>query len=154
MIFSTRHRALHLDKPKPFKLLGNEIEFVNSHIYLGINLDVIKTLHPLLKSVNKQVTNKILFTLHKIRKFITKEAAILIYKQTILPLIDYAGFMLIACNSEHKESLQKLQNDILRICCEYILSNQVSIVRLHNECTIISIEQRMQKQLLWLMYLL
>ena len=129
--------------------MGNEIKFVNSHIYLGINLDVSTTLHPLLKSVNKRVTNKI-FTLHKIQKCLTKEAAILIYKQTILPLIDYAGFMLIACNSEHKESLQKLQNDILQICFDYRSSNQVSIVLLHNECTVISIEKRMQK----LMYLL
>ena len=30
----------------------------------------------------------------------------------------------------------------------------VSLVRLHKECKIISVEQRMQKQLLWLMYLL
>ena len=78
MIFSTRHRALRLDKLTPFKLLGNEIKFVNAHINLGITLDVAMTLNRLLKSVNKQVTNKI-FTLLKIRKFITKDVAILIY---------------------------------------------------------------------------
>ena len=137
MIFSTRHRALRLDKPTPFKLLGNEMKFVNAHIYLGITLDVAMTLNRLLKSVNKQVTNKI-FTLLKIRKFITKDAAILIYKQTILPLIDYAGCMLIACNKDHKESLQKLQNEILRICCGYRLSDKISTERIHGECKIIA----------------
>ena len=59
------------------------------------------------------------------------DAAILIYKQTILPLIDYAGFMFIACNHHAKEDLQIMQNDILRICCQYKLSDRISIGRLH-----------------------
>ena len=61
---------------------------------------------------------------------------------------------MIACSKEHKENIQKLQNDILRICCGYKVSDRISIVRLDKECKSISIEQCMQKQLLWLMYLL
>ena len=45
------------------------------------------------------------------------KSSVLIYKQTILPLIYYAGFRLIACNIEQKENFPKLQNDILRVCC-------------------------------------
>ena len=76
------------------------------------------------------------------------------YKQTILPIIDYAGFMLISCRREGKNDLQKLQNDVLMICTRTKLSDRVSIPELHAKCKIISLEQRMRKQLLWLMYLL
>ena len=153
MIFSTRNRILKLTNPTPFKMRDIDIKFVKSHVYLGVTLDCAMTLDPLFKSLNKRVTNK-LFTLRKLRKFITKDASILIYKQTILPLIDYIGFLLLACNVEQRESIQILQNDILRTCCGYKLSDGVSIALLHKECNIISIEQRNQRQLLWLMYLL
>ena len=92
--------------------------------------------------------------LRKIRKFITFPAAILIYKQTIRAIIDYSGFMLIACNDSNREDFQILQNDVLRICCKYIRADKISVDKLHKECKIIGIEQRMRRQLLWLMYLL
>ena len=37
---------------------------------------------------------------------------------------------------------------------ECILSDRVSISKLHEKCIILSLKQRMQKQLLWLMYVL
>ena len=107
---------------------------VKNHLYLGVI--IVMSLNPLLKSVNKRVSNMI-FMLRKIRKFITFDAAILIYKQTILPIIEYAGFMLIACNSEAKENMQILQNNLYRICCRYKHSDKISIKRLHKECKII-----------------
>ena len=52
------------------------------------------------------------------------------------------------------EDLQILQNDILRICTRTKLADRVPIPELHRICKIISLKQRMQKQLLGLMYLL
>ena len=46
-----------------------------------------------------------------------------------------------------------MQNDILRLCCKITLNEHVSIKDLHKRCKIISLEQRMRKQLLWLMYI-
>ena len=135
MIFSTRNRISNLDHLVPFILKGHSIKYEQSHAYLGITLDSMMTIYPLVKSVNKCVTNKIVM-LRKIRKL----GEVLIYKQTILPLIDYAGFILISCNVDHKDYLQKLQNDVLRICCNYRLSDMISIECLHKECKIISIE--------------
>ena len=40
-----------------------------------------------------------------------------IYKQPILPLLDYAGFILISGNVSERNDLQTLQNDALRIYC-------------------------------------
>ena len=131
----------------------NNIDFVNSHTYLGIPIDATMSLTPLVKNIKKRVSNK-LFMLRKIRKFRTFDASVTVYKQTILPIIDYAGFMLISCKKEDKNDLQKLQNDVLRICTRNKMSDRVSIPELHAKCKIISLEQRMRKQLLWLMYLL
>ena len=84
---------------------------------------------------------------------ITEKAASSIYKQTILPVLDYAGFLLLSCNNSDRSDLQKMQNDILRICYRLKLSDQVSIKELHKKSKMLSLEQRMQKQLLWLMYI-
>ena len=40
-----------------------------------------------------------LFMLRKIRKYLTFDASVLVYKQTILPIVDYAGFLLLQATS-------------------------------------------------------
>ena len=66
---------------------------MNSHSYLGILLDSSMSLTPLLNSVKKRVTNKVfIYMLREIRKYLNFDATICVYKQTILPLIDYSGF--------------------------------------------------------------
>ena len=97
------------------KACGCEISFVNHHRYLGLILDSTMSLGPVTKDIKKRITNTI-FMFRKIRKFLTFEASIVVYKQTVHPIIDYAGFLLISCNKEERDDFQKLQNDILRIC--------------------------------------
>ena len=138
IIFGTRSRLSNLHDPSPFKMGANNIDFVNSHTYLGIPIDATMSLTPLVKNIKKRVSNK-LFMLRKIRKFLTFDASVTVYKQTILPIIDYAGFMLISCKKEDKYILQKLQNDVLRICTRNKMSDRVSIHELHAKCKIILI---------------
>ena len=64
--------------------------------------------------------------------------SILVYKQTIQPIIDYAGFMLRACHKDDKSDRQKMQNGILRIFNRSKLSDMISIRELHSKCKIIS----------------
>ena len=111
------------------------------------------SLVPQMKSVKKKLNNKV-YMLRKIRKYLTLDAAVLVYKQTILPIIDYSGFLLLSCNAGDIEELQVIQNDILRICTRNRVSDRVSIPDLHKKCKIIGLKQRMHKQLLWLMYIL
>ena len=153
MIIGNRNKLATVSSPNAFQMCGNAISWVTSHSYLGLVLDSTMTLTPLLKNIKKRISNKI-FMLRKIRKFLTFNAAVSVYKQTILPIIDYAGFLLISCKKEDKNDLQKMQNDILRICNRSRLSDRVSIPDLHSRCKIISLEQCMRKQLLWLMYIL
>ena len=116
------------------------IKFVNNHVYLGVTLDSAMTLTPLRKCIKKRVSNKI-FKLRKIRKYLTFDAALLIYKQTILPIIDYVGFLLIASNQADMDDIQILQNDIIRICTRSRIADRVSITELHSMCKIISVKQ-------------
>ena len=53
-----------------------------------------------------------------------------------------------------KEIFKKIQNDILRICDKSRVVDKVSIDILHGKCKVLGLEQRMRKQILWLMYLL
>ena len=70
-----------------------------------------------LSDTKKTVINR-LFNLRKLRPYITEKSAVpvAIYKQTILPVFDYAGFMLISCNKSDRKDLQVIQNDALRTC--------------------------------------
>ena len=76
----------------------------------------------------------------------------MLYKQTILPFLEYAGFMLIACGVKERRDLQKCQNDTLRICTKVKLADHVRIEYLHEKCKIVSLEQRRRQQLLMLMF--
>ena len=124
---------------------------VSYQVNLGIMLDQMMTLTPLTKEIKKKISNMI-FMLRKLRKFLTFDAAVSVYKQMILPIIDYVGFMLISCRKEDRNDFQILQNDILRICNMSRLSDRVSIPYLHAKCKILSLEQRRRKQLLRLMF--
>ena len=98
------------------------------------------TLSSLFAKVTKVVSNKI-YNLVKIRNYIDVNCALTIYKQTILPLLDYTGFMLIVGNVLERNSLQTLQNNTLRICFN---------VRLRD---LLSLEQRRRRQLLFLVFI-
>ena len=83
--------------------------------FLGIILDNEMTFRPLLCDLNKKIINKI-FLLRKIQQYIDSGSALLIYKQTILPIFDYPGFMCLSLNVNDKRDLQIMQNDALHFC--------------------------------------
>ena len=148
----TRAKLKHLEPFAPIRLYDSDVIFVRQYNYLGVILDSEMNLRPFYEHVKKNVYVKI-FSLLKLRKCLTEHAAIMLYKHTILPFLEYAGFMLIACNVEDHMDLQKCQNDALRICTGVQLRDRVRIENLHDKCKIVSIEQRRRQQLLMLMYM-
>ena len=153
IMFNTRNSLSSIVNPTPFDYLGNKIDMVKSHMYLGIFLDDVMSLIPLFKNIKKRISNKI-FHLKKLRKYMCFDASVLVYKQTILPIFDYAGFLLISLSNGDIDDLQILQNDILRICNRSRISDKVSLVVLHRKCNMLSLRQHMEKQLLGLMYII
>ena len=69
-----------------------------------------------------------------------------------MPIIDYSGLLLLACNKSQKYDLQVIQNDVLRFCDNKKLEDKISIELLHKKAKLSSLEQRRYKQLLCLMY--
>ena len=94
-----------------------------------------------------------IYSLAKIRNRITLKCALAIYKQTILPLFDYTGFMQLTINVSDKNDLQILQNNALRICYNVRLRDKVLIERMHNQANLLSLDQRRQKQVLLLLFI-
>ena len=98
----------------------------------------------------KRRMENIIFVLSKIRKYIDDKTAILVYKQAVLPLVEYADFVLISCTIGQRYDLHVLQNNALRLCEIYRLSDGIQIDLLHRECSILGLEQRRRNQLLQL----
>ena len=125
---------------------------MSKYNYLGIMLDSEMTLEQFYKTILKKINYRI-FSLRKIRKYISFEVAVQIYKQTILPYFDYGGFLCISLSKDKKHDLQVMQNDILKICNKSKLSDRISIEHLQIKSKLLSLEQRREKQLLMLMYI-
>ena len=71
--------------------IGNVVlDEVPSYNYLVVILDN----KSLFDSFLKEKCRKIILRLHQLGKLITKAVANLVYKQTLLPLLDYADFLI------------------------------------------------------------
>ena len=130
---------------------GTLVESVKSYNYLGVIVDAELSLSHHIPEVHNRVQRKI-FHLRKIRKYLNEFAAFQVYKQTILPLLDYCGFLAMSGNKSAYTSLQTLQNDALRACVGYPNGYAMSRVDLHKTAKLSSVFQRWDKQLLMVMY--
>ena len=92
VIFGTRYMLKKFSNPK-IELEGMVLENVGHYKYLGINLDSTLNFNKHMNCLLKTVSHK-LFLLSKIRKFITKAAALRIYNvMVLLPYIDYGDIV-------------------------------------------------------------
>ena len=113
MIFGSKHT---LAKVKDFKLVieGQEIERVLSYTYLGITLDPSLTFDKHVSKLVIRVTNRVR-QLKSMHTFLTSRAALLVYKNMILPIVEYGDFFLSATTKCNRDKLQVLQNKALRV---------------------------------------
>ena len=150
MLVGTRQK---LAASLPLKIsLGNaEIDSVVKYNYLGVIIDSELTLTNHLSEVHDRVQRKV-FHLRKIRKYINEFASFQVYRQTILPLLDYCGFLSMSGNKNSFVPLQTLQNDALRACVGYPDGYRMTRVELHKNAKLGSVYQRWDQQLLMIMY--
>ena len=146
-----RNRLSKLCDTRPFKINEMCMKYVKQYNYLGVIIDAEMSLLPLSKNIEKRVIDKV-YMLRKVRRHLTYHAALQIYKQLILPIFDYAGFLLIACTRNKKHDLQVIQNDVLRFCENSQREDRISLDVMHNKVKLISLEQRRCKQVLSLMF--
>ena len=123
LFIGTRSKLSKFSNVDPLKLYDKDVAIVTQYNYLGVILDSEMTLRPFINYIKKTVSHKI-FTLAKIRECVTEHAAVMIYKLTILPYIEYAGFLVISC-TVMSDVIYKFVKMML---CEYALSTGLLIV--------------------------
>ena len=99
-----------------FKIkIGNKLlDEVEIYTYLGVRLDIRLKFDGFLKEKCNKINIR-LYQLGKMRKYLTNNIANLIYKQTIVPLFDYADFLIEGGQNVLIERLDALHSKALYI---------------------------------------
>ena len=138
----------------PIMLRCNEhrLGLVRSYKYLGVDITNDLNMDEYVSNVYKKASYKI-HMLSKIRKYITIYAAGQIYKQTILPYLDYASFMMDSAHQYSLSLLDKVQKRGIRLIeYENDYKKRVDIKTLMRRYKIENIRHRRDLELLSFMY--
>ena len=82
------NRSNTVDPSIKLQCKHHTLERVNSYKYLGVDVTDDLDMNMYVNSIYKKANYKV-YMFSKIRRYITKYAAIMLYKQTILPYMDY-----------------------------------------------------------------
>ena len=127
---------------------GATIKEVEAYKYLGTTLDSTLTAKSQLSRLNQTLALK-LKTLRKMRNFISENTALLLYKTTILPIIDYNDIIYSLLTQQQALKLQRIQNRALRTIYR---DRQLNTQELHDKAKIDQLATRRNIHLLALMY--
>ena len=152
LLIASRNKLCNINYELKLQIRNTSLDFVKKFVYLGVYLDSEMLIQPLMSHVKKVISSKVKI-LSRIRKYVTTKCALSIYKQTIPPLFDYAGFLLISCNKKDRGDLQIIQNNCLRTCYNVRLLDRLTLNEMHCESNLVSLEQRRHIQVLCLMYI-
>ena len=119
--------------------------------YLGVDLDECMTLTANFNKIFKKYSYKI-YQFGKIRRYLDTYTRILVYKQTILPLVEYVSFMLCLNKVRDVDKLQKLQNRCLRSCFNIYNPRDMSVDLLHHRARVNKLDLRRDVQLFNIMF--
>ena len=163
---SNNHINLNVKKTKPccygarrlfndchidLVLNGTLLNLCKQYKYLGVYLDETMNMESNFNYIFKRLSYKI-FQFTKFRQYLDTKTRVLVYKQTIMPLAEYAGYMLNLNRKLDADKLQKLQNRALRLCFNVNNPRDCSVVDLHRRANLDTLDIRRELQLLGLMY--
>ena len=86
---------------------------MENFIYLGVTLDNKLSFEKFVNSTISQVNGR-LVTFARIRKLIDVNTSLAIYKQTVLPILDYMSIVVNSSTQRKIKKLQPLQNRAIR----------------------------------------
>ena len=87
-----------------------------------------------------KVVSRKIFILSKIRKCISEDTAIFVYRSMMAPIIDYDDVVYCGGFQEGIAKLQKLQNRALQICLD--VHHYLPTVLLHQEAEVVNLKVR------------
>ena len=135
------------DPPPTIKMGGTVLKVCLEYEYLGITIDNNLNFD---KNTGKTISSasRRLYLLCKMRKMIPKSTACLIYKQTILPVLDYCSYLNNGLTNAVQQRLQRVQNRCLRVCLK--TNRRHRVTDLHSGCRVDYLDVRADLQLLLL----
>ena len=137
---------------KQFRLYmrGMLVNEVDSYKYLGTLIDNRLNGDPQYDKLTKHLGFKIR-TFGKIRRYLNTRAALMVYKSTILPIIDYNDYFQFLWNGNKTHRLQKFQNWALRVVFSEV-QPRLNEGELHLAAGLDLLSTRRINHLLFLMY--
>ena len=148
MSFGTTKR---LNKLPPVKIDidGDPLQTVTCYKYLGVTLDGQLNFG---KHAGRTISNDALKLkqFRRMRPFLTAKAAMMVYKNMLLPMIEYGDVFLTGATLEYKRKLQVLQNKGLR--CALGKDLEAHIDDLHSEANLWKLKYRREMHLYNLMF--
>ena len=115
MLVSNRHENLS----NPIMIGNDLLHKVSQYEYLGVIIDQDLKMVTQVDTMFKKANSK-LGILSKIRRFITEETTVRIYKTMIRPYLEYVDFVIESCTKERVDKIDQLQKRALRrieYCC-------------------------------------
>ena len=139
-------RTLNLRVELNNQILGDVKEFK----YLGLWLDRDLKFEHHLEDLDHRIGHK-LYQLRRNRRYLNVDGATSIYKQALVPIIEYGDFIIDSGPVKLIRKLQTHQNNGLRICMRKKIG-EVSTNYLHSKCKVERLELRRKRHLACLMY--
>ena len=131
------------------KMGGNSLGVCTDYEYLGVNLDCNLNLNKMVSKTVSSTSNR-LSIFGKIRDAMSKKVVILVFKQTIAPVLEYCGYVYNGLTLRHQGKLQCIQNRCLQVCLKVRM--KYSVLKLHSETNVDFLSVRHDIQLLMLVH--
>ena len=149
-LYGTR-KLVNTFKDKSIGPVDCQISQCHQYNYLGVSLDECLNMKSNFNILFKKFTYKN-YQFGKICKYVDVSTRVLIYKQTVLPLVEYVSFMMCFNNKLDVDKLQRLQNRSLRVCYNINIPTDISTTRLHENARIDKLGDRRNLALLCIMF--
>ena len=151
MLVMSNRETCHSDDRRCKVFVNNVgLENVHSYNYLGVTVDDSLTFTDFVDQKYNKV-NMRLYQLKRLRPYVTNDIANGIYKQTILPLIDYADFMIESTSQTVHNKLVALQERSV-LCIDNGTNSGMSLDELHTLYNVQPLKLRWREHILCLMY--
>ena len=130
---------------------GIQLDIVKQFEYLGMHIDDKLSMNKHVDSMIKKTKCK-LGILYRIRKFISRDTSLLIYKVMIRPHMEYGDLVVDLASKKHIDKLERLQEKGLRLTEYQAPGKKNDISKLKLEFRVEDLSIRRKRSLLRLMY--
>ena len=140
-----------IDKLPEFEIKVNDVplQLVNSYKYLGITMDSQLKYDSHFNKLISTVSGK-LTQFRRMRSFLNDKASMLVYKNMMLPILEYGDILFTGVTLQLKKRIQILQNKGLR--CALNQDRDSSTVELHKQAGLLKLEHRRHQHLINFMF--